>query len=400
MLYITEPERKLPVMGEYDVAVCGGGVAGVAAALAAARHGAKVLLIEKQFALGGLATLGLVTIYLPVCDGMGRQVSFGIAEELLKVSIRHGWEEKYPAPWLEGGTTEEKAKRRYEVQYNASAAAILWEQLLLENGVEVLYGTAVCAVQTENDRITALVLENKSGRQAVKVSAVADCTGDADICVQCGVKTALFEQKNVLAAWYYELKDRELKLRPLGYCDVPDKFKTPEKIAGDTRKRYQSIDSKEVTGQVIDMHAWQLQNFLESGEVSMEHNLTSIGTIPLVRMTRRIVGEYTMDDTEMHKEFADSVGLFSDWRKAGPVYELPFSTLYNKKIKNLAAAGRCISNTDAMWDITRVIPVCAVSGQAVGTALAMTADLTALDIHALQNALREDGVRLHERELD
>ena len=400
MLYITEPEKQIPVMGEYDIAVCGGGVAGVAAALAAARHGAKVLLIEKQFALGGLATLGLVTIYLPVCDGMGRQVSFGIAEELLKVSIRHGWEEKYPAPWLEGGTTEEKAKRRYEVQYNASAAAILWEQLLLENGVEILYGTSVCAVQTENDKITALILENKSGRQAVKVTAAADCTGDADICVQCGVETALFEQKNVLAAWYYELKDRELKLQPLGYCDVPDKFKTPEKIANDTRKRYQSIDGKEITGQVIDMHAWQLQNFLENGEVSMEHNLTSIGTIPLVRMTRRIVGEYTMDDTEMHKEFADSVGLFSDWRKAGPVYELPFSTLYNKKIKNLAAAGRCISNTDAMWDITRVIPVCAVSGQAVGTALAMTEDLTALDIHALQNALREDGVRLHEKELE
>ena len=400
MLYITEPEKQIPVMGEYDIAVCGGGVAGVAAALAAARHGAKVLLIEKQFALGGLATLGLVTIYLPVCDGMGRQVSFGIAEELLKVSIRHGWEEKYPAPWLEGGTAEEKTRHRYEVQYNASAAAILWEQLLLENGVEILYGTSVCAVQTENDKITALILENKSGRQAVKVSAVADCTGDADICVQCGVETALFEQKNVLAAWYYELKDRELKLQPLGYCDVPDKFKTPEKIANDTRKRYQSIDGKEITGQVIDMHAWQLQNFLESGEVSMEHNLTSIGTIPLVRMTRRIVGEYTMDDTEMHKEFADSVGLFSDWRKAGPVYELPFSTLYNKKIKNLAVAGRCISNTDAMWDITRVIPVCAVSGQAVGTALAMTADLTALDIHALQNALREDGVRLHEKELE
>lgn len=92
-MYITEPEREIPVIGEYDVAVCGGGVAGVAAALAAARHGAKVLLIEKQFALGGLATLGLVTVYLPLCDGLGKQVSFGIAEELLRVSIGHGWED-------------------------------------------------------------------------------------------------------------------------------------------------------------------------------------------------------------------------------------------------------------------------------------------------------------------
>ena len=116
-------------------------------------------------------------------------------------------------------------------------------------------------------------------------------------------------------------------------------------------------------------------------------------------MTRRIVGEYTMDDTEMHKAFADSVGLFSDWRKAGPVYELPLSTLYNRKVKNLAAAGRCISGTDAMWDITRVIPVCAVSGQAVGTALALNPDLTKIDLTALQNALRKDGVPLHESEL-
>ena len=398
-MYITEPEKRIPIVGEYDVAVCGGGVAGVAAALAAARHGAKVLLIEKQFALGGLATLGLVTVYLPLCDGLGNQVSFGIAEELLRVSIKHGWEDKYPGEWLDGGTLEERKKHRYEVQYNASGAAILWEQLLLEHGVEILYGTSVCAVQTENEYITSLIIENKSGRQAVKVGAVADCTGDADICAQSGAPTALYEQKNVLAAWYYELKNNELKLRPLGYCDTPNKYKKPEQIEKDTRKRYQSIEGKEISEQVIDMHAWQLKAFLKDGDFSLQHNMTSIGTIPQVRMTRRLCGEYTMDDVEMHKEFSDSVGLFSDWRKPGPVYELPFSTLYNGNMKNLAAAGRCISVTDDMWDVTRVIPVCAVSGQAVGTALAMNRDLTKLDVSALQEALKTDGVVLHESEI-
>ena len=398
-MFITEPERKISVIGEYDVAVCGGGIAGVAAALAAARHGAKVLLIEKQFALGGLATLGLVTVYLPLCDGLGRQVSFGIAEELLRVSIEHGWEDKYPSAWLHGGTLEEKKQRRYEVQYNASAAAILWEKMLLKCGVDILYGTSVCAVQKENDSITALVIENKSGRQAVKVGAVADCTGDADICALSGAPTALYEQKNVLAAWYYELKDGALKLRPLGYCDTPNKYKTQEQIQKDTRKRYQSIEGKEISEQVIDMHDWQLRAFLKDGDFSLQHNMTSIGTIPQVRMTRRLCGEYTMDDVEMHKAFSDSTGLFSDWRKAGPVYELPFGTLYNRKVKNLAAAGRCISVTDDMWDITRVIPVCAVSGQAAGTALAMSPDLTSIDISELQKVLKSDGVTLHEEEL-
>ena len=80
--FITEPERKIPIKEEYDVIVSGGGIAGISAALAAQRAGAKTLLIEKEYSLGGLATLGLVTIYLPICDGFGRQVCFGIAEEL------------------------------------------------------------------------------------------------------------------------------------------------------------------------------------------------------------------------------------------------------------------------------------------------------------------------------
>ena len=86
----------------YDIAVCGGGIAGIASALAAAREGKRVVLFEKQYLLGGLGTAGLVTIYLPLCDGMGHQVSFGIAEELLKLSITYGAEDKYPANWLDG----------------------------------------------------------------------------------------------------------------------------------------------------------------------------------------------------------------------------------------------------------------------------------------------------------
>ena len=80
-----------------DVLVCGGGFAGIAAALAAARQGAKVILLEKQYMLGGLGTAGLITIYLPICDGLGHQVCFGIAEELLHLSISMGCEDRYPA---------------------------------------------------------------------------------------------------------------------------------------------------------------------------------------------------------------------------------------------------------------------------------------------------------------
>jgi len=114
---------------KYDIAVCGGGFAGISAALAAARMGKKVVLFEKQYMLGGLGTAGLVTIYLPLCDGFGHQVSFGIAEELFRLSIKHGAEARYPENWLDGKGTRTERDKRFEVQYNAQTFAILAEQL-------------------------------------------------------------------------------------------------------------------------------------------------------------------------------------------------------------------------------------------------------------------------------
>ena len=104
MMKTVNENLNTPIRYEYDVMVAGGGVAGIAAALASARSGASTILCEREYGLGGLATLGLITIYLPLCDGNGRQVSFGIAEELLKLSVKHGYQAMYPKAWLEGGT--------------------------------------------------------------------------------------------------------------------------------------------------------------------------------------------------------------------------------------------------------------------------------------------------------
>ena len=112
-------------------------------------------------------------------------------------------------------------------------------------------------------------------------------------------------------------------------------------------------------------------------------------------MTRRLVGAYTQDIDEVGVTYSDSVGIFPNWKKIGPVYELPFSTLYGKEIKNLAVAGRCISTTDEMWDVTRVIPVCAVSGEAAGAAAAICSDFANIDIKKLQDHLVKNGVKLH-----
>ena len=399
--YIFEPGKKLCVNHKCDVLVCGGGIAGAAAALAAARQGKKVLLLEREYALGGLATLGLISIYLPICDGRGRQVSFGIAEELLRLTDKYGPEGEKKTPWLTGGTDDEKLKNRYETHYNPNLYAIELEKLLIENGVQILYGTLVCAADVGHGRIKHIIIENKSGRSAIAVRSVVDATGDADVCHIAGENTALFGQGNVLAGWYYHTKDGVHSLRMSAASDIPDKYKTPERIAEDKlRTRYGGIDGDEISGFMQDSHDSTLKSFLKGGEYNYRtHALSTITAIPQLRMTRRVAGIYTQDDTEMHKEYADSVGMFSDWRKPGPVYELPFGALHGSKIRNLVSAGRCISGTDAMWDITRVIPVCAVSGEAAGTAAAMSDDMNAIDIAELQKKLRAAGVRLHESEL-
>ena len=146
---------------------------------------------------------------------------------------------------------------------------------------------------------------------------------------------------------------------------------------------------------VSDAHDSLLQDFLNNGDITPQRSLTAIAAIPQVRMTRRLDGVYVQDDTEAFVQYPDSIGMISDWRKPGPVYEIPFRTLYGKTIKNLIAAGRCISVTDPMWDISRVIPPCAVTGEAAGTAAAMTNDFATLEVSQLQAVLQRNGVMLH-----
>lgn len=397
---VIQETLETNVTADCDVLVCGGGFGGISAALAAARLGRKVILLEKQFMLGGLGTAGLVTIYLPLCDGCGRQVSFGIAEELLRLSVSMGHEEEYPHNWLDGYGSRTRQDRRFEVQYNPQLFAMLAEQLLLDSGVWILYGSYAVGVSMEGDKIGAVILENKSGRQAITAKTVVDATGDCDIAHFAGAPTETFQQGNILAAWYYSLGQRGYKLNVVGVADIPEDQKTegntvPQLVPG----RFTGLSGEELSKMMQLSHAVTLEHLRQHRQVDSSLVPTAIATIPQVRMTRRLRGEYTLQDTEVHKYFPDSVGMVSDWRKRGPVYEVPFSTLYSKEVKNLIAAGRCTSVTDSMWDIMRVIPCCAVTGQAAGTAAALSNDFGKLDIRELQAALEKAGVVLHEKDL-
>lgn len=385
-------------MRKYDVAVCGGGFAGISAALAAVRQGKRVILFEKEYMLGGLGTAGLITIYLPLCDGMGHQVSFGIAEELLKLSVTYGAEDGYPENWLDNVGTKTEKDKRYQVQYNAQLFAILAEKLLLENGVDILYGSYVIDVSTKCQKITELYVQNKSGKTAYQVKSVVDATGDCDIANFAKVPTATFKQGNVLAAWYYFTDEQGYKLQTLGASDIPDEEKTGEQEYLSDR-RFTGLDGKELSEMVCLSHKTTLEHWLKAKESNPKAVISTLATVPQIRMTRKIVGEYELAHTEMHKFFEDSVGMVSDWKKRGPIYEVPFRTLYSGKIKNLIVAGRCTSVNETLWDVMRVIPCCAVTGQAAGTAAAMTDDFTTLDVSKLQEVLQKNGVVLHEKEI-
>lgn len=394
-----EETIKTEIVKEYDVAVCGGGFAGISAALSAARQGKKTVLFEKQFMLGGLGTAGIVTIYLPLCDGYGHQVSFGIAEELLRLSVSMGAEDKYPDNWLSNTGSRTENDKRFEVQFNPQLFAILAEKLLLDNGVDILYGTYVVSVNVCKDKIGSIITENKTGRCAYNVRSVVDATGDCDIAKFANAPTDTFKQGNVLAAWYYSLGKEGYNLNMLGCSDIPDEEKTGNESKPLINRRFSGLTGEELSEQMCLSHKTIYNDIVKKRQDDSRVLPVTIATTPQIRMTRKIVEEYELSNREMHKYFEDSIGMVSDWKKRGPVYEVPFRTLYSSKIKNLICAGRCTSVNETMWDIMRVIPCCAVTGQAAGTAAAMTDDFSNIDISELQLRLQNDGVVLHERDL-
>jgi flavin-dependent dehydrogenase len=160
---------------------------------------------------------------------MGNQVSYGIAEELLRLSVKYGEESINADIWLNGtGSLEERSTRRFQTQFNASLFAILCEQLLIDEGVELLYGTTIISVKKTGNRISSIITASKSGIIEYTAKAFIDATGDADLFWYAGTKTQVFKQGNLEAQWYYEIMNGEYYLRTLGSSDIPDKYKSRE----------------------------------------------------------------------------------------------------------------------------------------------------------------------------
>ena len=383
-----------------DVLIAGGGFAGIAAALAAARAGRKTVLLEKQCALGGLAVSGLVTIYLPLCDGLGNQLSFGIAEELFRLSVRHGCQAKDATAWLApDGDREERKRIRFETQFNPVLFALEAEALLLREGVRVFYDARVNGAQVRDGRICAVEAACEEGQVKIACGAAVDATGSAALLRACGEKTRAYTAGNCVAGWYYGIENGGLKLKMLGGAPGLAGTERNDTVPGErTALVGDSLEdinrflmaSHRMTLEEVTLRAEKEPGFKEPALMAM---------MPQLRMIRCLAGRRVMTEKEDGCTQADSVGMVGDWRRRGPRFEVPYSILYGQT-ENLFAAGRQVSCDDGMWDVLRVIPCCAVTGQAAGTAAALSSQGGARPMaETVQQALKASGQRLHFEEL-
>lgn len=406
-----EPARELEIAGEYDVIVAGGGPAGLAAAIASARNGAKTLLIERFAFLGGTATAALMNNI----NGFRNQVEpdklqavKGIAEEIIREMHKIGGLGISPYPQKPYDLTRGGLAYSYCIDPEKFKYVTL--KLTVEPGVEVLFHTFFSNVMMEGDTVRGIIVENKSGRQVFLAKITVDATGDADVAAKAGVPFWQAESE----------KDKPLtdqlmyKVSGTGgtefhACRFGDSAVVwgPEKVWG-------KGDAKTISRAEINTRLAVFDNFnkiLEQNPKLKEAGAYISETPAMlgIRQTRFIKGEYTLtaDDAITGRRFDDVIAIspcpiihYYGYRRylTHEGYDIPYRALVPQRAENLLVAGRCISSEQPPYESHRAMAPMMAIGQGAGTAAALCAKAGTtprkLDVNLLQKTLISQNVEL------
>lgn len=437
-----------------DVLVVGGGPAGFGAAVAAARNGAKTMLIEQTSTLGGMATTGLVGPFMTCFDNdFTEQVVMGVFEELCRRTEAKGGA-IHPSN-IKGMCSYNSyflGSHQGVTPYQSEMLALVMDEMVTEAGVQVLFETRLADVLTDGQKITHAVVLMKEGLAAIEAKCFIDCTGDADVAERAGVPTWMgdkttgisqpttlfFEVGNIDSETYCaELEQKKHLLdNHMGNCyswtvqeakangdwsldknelgmyeqNIPGRWKV-----NTTRMSYvDATDTEQVTKAMMEgrRQVQEVLAFMRKYIPGCE-NVQLIQVAPMlgVRESRHIVGKYeiTVDDVLHHRIFDDAICTFAyaldkhdsegggvTWSLVDQYYTIPYRSLLPVNCDNLLVAGRCICGSSEAAASYRVMPACVATGQAAGTAAAMCVSSginpEQIPVDQLRKTLVEQGV--------
>ncbi|HUZ76360.1 MAG TPA: FAD-dependent oxidoreductase [Chloroflexota bacterium] len=434
----AEPARQTPVFAETEVLVVGGGPAGCAAAVAAARAGAQVLLVERYGHLGGLSTGGLVFWIDRMTDWAGKQVIAGFAVDIL---------DRLPSDSVVGPPREDwgsrdPAKNAYWGQRSASFRdTVTWApkvdpewlkivslDMLREAGVRLLLHAWAVAPILEGTALRGAIFESKEGRHAILAKVVVDASGDGDIYAGAGaaysaeVDTASMHHC-VNTAWTWGGVDMERWLRfrreereavarirdqgraEIGEVEFPYSSWRPDValFLGPRLTGYSPVKVEDLTAIEIESRQWMvklLAFFREHCPGFEQAWIMQTAQETGIRHSRRLgsLQPICKADWELGRRYPDEVGVSPSLTPAFASVSVPYRSLIPAEIDGLLAPGRHIGCDTSSHTFMREIPQCWLTGQAagVGAAVAVRGDTEPrnVDVRRVQAELRRQGVYL------